>query len=119
MNGIKYRTLDENGDSTFGNEKFLTGQEAVAQAILTRLRNLYGEWWENVEDGLPLFEQILGVYGGEAAREAVDLLFSQRIQGTRHVRGLASYEGQFDPQTRRYSAQCVVDTDFGEIEVIF
>ena len=111
---MKYRKLDENGDSTFGSGVFHTGREAVAQAILTRLRLLYGEWWENTADGLPLFERILGVYGGEEARGAVDLIISERIQGTQDVTAVISYESNFDPETRHYSAYCIVDTAFGE-----
>ena len=110
---MKYRTLDENGDSTFGKQNFLTGLEAVAQAILTRLRLLYGEWWEDTADGLPLFESILGAYGGDVAREAVDLIISERIQGTQNVTALVSYESTFDPNTRDYAAHCIVDTTFG------
>ena len=112
---MKYRALGENGDSTFGGRKFLTGKEAVAQAIITRLRLLYGEWWENTADGLPLFQQILGAYGGDAVRDAVDLIISDRIQGTRHVAALVKYESNFDPNTRHYSAHCIVNTDFGEV----
>ena len=112
---MKYRKLDENGDSTFGSQTFHTGREAVAQAILTRLRLLYGEWWENNAHGLPIFERILGAYGGEESRSAVDLLISERIQGTQGVTRLVSYESAFDPKTRAYSAECIVDTEFGEL----
>lgn len=112
---MKYRKLDENGDSAFGNKKWLNGREAVAQAILTRLRLLYGEWWENIADGLPLFQEILGRYGGDEAREAVDLIISERIQGTQNVLHLTSYQSAFDISTRHYSAHCTVDTIFGEI----
>jgi len=111
---MKYRKLDENGDSTFGSQVFYTGREAVAQAILTRLRLLYGEWWENTADGLPLFESILRAYGGNDVREAVDLLISERIQGTENVTQLITYESTFDPNTRHYGAYCIVDTAFGE-----
>lgn len=114
---MKYRTLDENGDSTFGSKQFLTAREAVGQAIFTRLRLLYGEWWENTADGLPLFEGILGAYGGEEVRGAVDLIISERIQGTQNVTELVTYESSFDANTRHYSAFCIVNTAFGELEV--
>ena len=52
-----YRMLDADGDYVFGRSKhaYLEGVEAVAQAIKTRLLLLYAEWWEDREDGLPLF----------------------------------------------------------------
>ena len=112
---MKYRALDENGDSTFGSKRFLTGREAVGQAILTRLRLLYGEWWENTADGLPLFERILGAYGGEEARAAVDLIISERIQETQNVTEILTFESEFSAETRQYSAFCLVNTAFGEL----
>jgi len=114
---MKYRALDDYGDSTFGSQKFYVDTRAVAQAILTRLRLLYGEWWEKTDEGLPLFESILGVYGGDEARAAVDLLISERIQQTQGVRAIIAYESEFDPQSRGYSANCIVETIFGEFEL--
>ena len=110
---MKYRTLDEDGDYTFGRKKFLTGREAVAQAITTRLYLLYGEWWENLEDGLPLFEDILGAYGGNNARRIVDIIIGDRIRGTTDVTELLEYVSTFDTQTRVYEASCAVNTAYG------
>ena len=112
---MKYRTLDKNGDHSFGRRAFLTGREAVAQAILTRLRLLLGEWWENIEDGLPLFEKILGAYGADI--DTVDLIFAGRIRETKNVKRLISYKSEFSTQTRVYSAHAQVDTVFGEVGV--
>ena len=112
---MKYRTLDNTGDSTFGSLIFLHEKEAVAQAILTRLKLLHGEWWEETSDGLPLFESILGVYGGEEARNAIDLIISERIQGTKNVTEVVTYESSFNSKTRQYSANCTVNTTFGEL----
>ena len=57
---MKNRRLTDNWDYTFGHgiNDYLTGVEAVAQAIKSRLLLLYHEWWEDLEDGLPLFEKI-------------------------------------------------------------
>ena len=110
---MKYRALDEDGDYTLGRRWFLTGREAVAQAIITRLYLLYGEWWEDLEDGLPLFEEILGAYGGEDARQIVDIVIGERIRGTTDVTELLEYASVFDTQTRAYSATCTVNTPYG------
>jgi hypothetical protein len=114
---MKYRELDENGDYTFGRKKFLKGREAVAQAIVTRMYLLYGEWWENLEDGLPLFERILGAYGGDEIRPAIDLIISDRILGTENVTEILEYESTYDTTARSYSATCTVDTAFGEVNL--
>jgi len=112
---LKYRTLDENGDYTFGHEQFLVGREGVAQAIMTRLYLLRGEWWENIEDGLPLFEEILGAYGGNEAQRIVDIIIGDRIRGTTDVSELLEYTSTFDTKTRLYEAVCNVNTIYGSI----
>jgi hypothetical protein len=112
---MKYRTLDKNGDYTLGARQFLTGREAVAQAIRTRMYLLLAEWWENLEDGLPLFERILGTYGGDDIRAPVDLIIGERIQGTLNVTELLEYESVYDMAARNYSATCSVNTVFGEM----
>lgn len=107
--------MDENGDYTFGRrDEFLRGREAVAQAILTRLRLLLAEWWEDTEDGLPLFEKVLSTFHGENP-EDIDLIFSDRILGTPNVTNIERFDSSFDLQTRTYSASCLVDTVYGQI----
>jgi len=112
---VKYRQLDKNGDYTFGVNNFLLNKEALAQAIYTRLKLLYNEWWENTEDGLPLFESILGVYGGKDKKQAVDLIISTRILETTGVKELKSYSSIV--KDRKYNAICIIDSVFGELEL--
>jgi hypothetical protein len=111
---MKYRKLDADGDYSFGQNRFLHDTEAVGQAIVTRMKLLYGEWWECTDDGLPLFEQILGVFADEQKKNAVDLIISERISGTRGVRNITRFKSEF--HNRRYSAHCTVNTIFGDIE---
>ena len=90
---MQYRTLDEQGDYTLGQNSMKQNKEAVAQAIKTRLGLLYGQWWENTEDGLPLFEKILGAYGDN--KEMIDILISERIAQTKDVKEIKSYQSSF------------------------
>lgn len=112
---MRYRRLDDNWDYTFGNglQNFLTEREAVAQAIKSRLLLLYSEWWEDQEDGLPLFQKILANSGSPANIEAVDIIFRDRISGTKDVVSVASYESEF--RDRKYYFTAVVNTTYGEI----
>ncbi len=110
---LQYRVIDEQGDYTLGQNTMKQGKEAVAQAIRTRLHLLYGQWWENTEDGLPLFEKILGTYGEN--REMIDILISERIAETKDVKQIKSYESTF--QNRVYTAICVIETIYGDISV--
>jgi hypothetical protein len=110
-----YRKLSPEGDYTFGQNKqnYISGREAVAQAVYTRLLLLYGEWWENTEDGLPLFQQIFG----NRSKETADLLIRSRILGTTDVTGIASYASTLNVTTRKYQFNCIISTLYGEIEL--
>ena len=108
---MQYRTLDEQGDYTLGQNSMKQNKEAVAQAIKTRLGLLYGQWWENTEDGLPLFEKILGAYGDN--KEMIDILISERSAQTKDVKEIKSYQSSF--QNRVYTANCVVETVYGTV----
>ena len=58
---MKYRKLDENGDYVFGNNSYdyIEKDEAIAQAIKTKLYLFYGEWWEDISLGLQFIETAL------------------------------------------------------------
>ena len=116
---MKYRRLDENWDYVFGHGKtdYLTGREAVGQAVKSRLLLLYGEWWEDLEDGLPLFERILASSGSDANKQAVDIIFARRIGDTTGVLNVSWYDSSFDRNKRAYSFSCRVDTVYGELYV--
>ncbi len=116
---MKYRRLDENWDYVFGHGKndYLEGREAVGQAVKSRLLLLYGEWWEDLEDGLPLFERILASSGSDANKQAVDIIFARRIGDTTGVLNVSWYDSSFDRNKRAYSFSCRVDTVYGELYV--
>ena len=116
---MKNRRLDENWDYVFGHGKndYLEGREAVGQAIKSRLLLLYGEWWEDREDGLPLFERILASSGAQSNIQAVDIIFAQRIANTTGVLNVVKYESELDRNKRIYNFGCAVDTVYGRLFV--
>lgn len=115
---MKYRKLDENGDYTIGRHNELyEGTEAVAQAVKTRLLLLLGEWWENRKDGTPLFEKVLGQrLKIDEAPDEIDLIFSERINGTQGISDITKFESGIDAESRAYKAditiKTVYDTEF-------
>ena len=113
---MRYRRLDSNGDYTFGqnNQNFVVDAESVKQAIYTKLNLLYGEWWENIEDGLPFFEQIAGKFGTSENLNSADLVIRERIINTEGVSQIIEYQGTFDSQNRTYSVYTKVNTIYGE-----
>ena len=112
---MKYRKLSEDGDYTFGqgNANFLTGSDAVLQAIKTKILLLKGEFWEDLEDGTPLFDDILKKRSDDAARNAIDIVIKNRImevEGTTSVNNFVS-----EIRNRRYIATINVQTIYGEL----
>ena len=51
MVSIQYLRLDPVNDAIFAAQSSLTDLDAVAQAILTRLKLFQGEWWETFSSG--------------------------------------------------------------------
>lgn len=114
---MKYRKLDNDGDYVFGHgdNDFLFDVDAVGQLIKTRLKLLLGEWWEDLEDGLPLFESILGLSGTDENTKAVDMLIQNRIMNTDGVTNIKKFSSGINK--RVYDMQAVANTIYGVVEV--
>ena len=112
---MRYRRLDNDGDYTFGagGADMLIDIEACAQSIRTRLWLLFGEWWEDLTDGLPLFQKILAQRDINIASEAI----RNRILSTPHVRDIIYFSADWDNEQRYLLISCVVDTDYGQVNV--
>jgi hypothetical protein len=110
-----------NGDYSFGNNAndFQSGTLAVSQAIKTNLLLLYGEWWEAIDKGLPLFQNILGQPGTPENQQAIDLLVQGNISSTPGVLNIKNFKSTYENRT--YSLICTVETQYGDatVEVTF
>ena len=113
---MRYRRLSPEGDMVagHGNMDFLRDTDAVAQAVKTRLLLLWAEWWENENDGLPLFEKILGQFGARNIRNA-ELIIKERIRTTRNVISVNNLRSTLNE--RVFHVWCDVDTAFGTTHV--
>lgn len=107
------RRLDENWDYCFGRgrQNYISGLDAVVQAIKTRLQLLKEEWWEDQNDGLPLWQEILASSGSEDHRAAVDIIIRDRISGTTGVLAVTEFESQY--QNRQYIFEATVESIYG------
>ena len=85
---MKYRKLTESGDYSFGNNKqdYITDKYAVAQAIKTKILLFYGEWWEDLGLGIPMFQSILGQTKPSLISNSLQLLVSERIKDVPFIR---------------------------------
>lgn len=86
--------------------------QAVAQRLNIKLRTFKGEWFSDLEYGIPYFQSILGT---KNSKEAVDLIYKQAILEDKDVVQLVSFESQFDNVQRIYSVVFQVKTTGGVI----
>ena len=120
MATVTYEKNDENGDIIFtdGDPIQLTDNDAVAQMVLTRLRLFKGEWWENLKDGTPMFnDEVVGGAGGVNGVAAKAALIRARIAGTPYVTGLLNENFSYDSVSRKMNYSCTVITQFGSVTV--
>lgn len=113
---MRYRTLDANGDYTFGQNgaNFLVNSpEAVAQAVLTRLKLIQGEWFLDNTAGVPYNTEILGAH----TQSTRDLALQTVIPGTEGVNEILEYASYLNPTTRAFTWAATIDTDYGTTTV--
>ena len=116
---MRYRRIDENGDYTFGNGQydFLVDIEAVPQAIKTKIRLLRGEWWEDLSEGLPFYQEIAGQFiKSEEEKDIVTRLYCNRITDVIQVNSFLSVNSEFDNENRKYSLTADIDTIYGVVD---
>jgi len=98
-----------------GLQNFLSDIDAVTQIIATRLRMFQGEWFLNLLDGLPMFQNILGSSGSARNLQVITNLISARITGTPFVTGISSVDVSYT--NRQFTFIAVVNTAFGTVTV--
>lgn len=108
------RRLDDNGDIVTQGQQFISGKKEVAQTVLTRLRLFLGEYFRDITDGTPWYEQILGKFTSLSAAEAA---LRARIANTPGVVRLTSFSADFDINNRTYSVTAGILTEDGLEEV--
>lgn len=112
---LTYLPLDSNGDIIISNGNMLTGVYAVAQAVLTRLRLWYGEWWEDLSLGLPVFQQILGQPATRQGLAAMQQAVQSVIEGTPYVTSCTVASATF--QDGALNFQATIQTAFGPVTI--
>ncbi len=109
------RQLDPvTGDIVTSGVQFISGAEEVAQTVRTRLNLFLGEYFRDITDGTPWFEQVLGKGSSLATKEAV---IKNRIVRTENVTRLTSFDTDFDIATRVYIVTTGILTPFGETQI--
>ena len=109
-----YRKLDDDGSTVFGHnaQDFLTGLEAMTQVIKTRLRTVWGEWWEGDETAVPYYTEVMGAYATESNRATIDMMITRRILDTVGVLSVQDVKSYISGRDYHYS--CAVNTIYGK-----
>lgn len=110
MATFAYLLLDADNDPVFDPGAQLTNSAAVAQAILTNLRLWQGQWWEDLNLGLPVFQSMLGQLGSQRTQAAAALAVRQQIEATPYVTQVQNVVVGF--QDGRLSFTATVTTAF-------
>src|SRR5699024_1493668 len=113
---MRVRRLDKSGDLVTRGRMFETEREAIAQTIVTRLRLFLGEYFRDVTDGTPWFQQILGKFEN---LNAVEAILRNRIARTQGVVRLLAFDVQYDLDRRTLAVQATVLTVYGEQDIQF
>ena len=112
---ISYLMLDAGYDPIFADGTSLIGVTAVAQAILTRLKLLLGEWWADLSIGLPVFQIMLGQLASAKGLAAMSAAIQQNIEGAPYVTGVTDVSVTFTNGQLQYSATAT--TVFGPVTI--
>lgn len=110
---MRYRKLSSDGDYVFGsgkNDFLVNTPEAVAQAILTRLKLWLGEWFADTSDGTGWNQSIVGKH----SKNLYELTLRQRVLETQGVVNIIDFQSTLDPDTRRLTVSMTVNTVYGE-----
>lgn len=114
---IQYLALDNLYDPSFDPGASLSNAYAVEQALRTRLNLFQGEWWANLNIGLPMLQVMLGKSTSAKGLAAMQLAVQQVILGTPYVTAITSLDVKFSDITLQLSISAVVTTAFGQATV--
>jgi hypothetical protein len=112
---FRYLALDGNYDTIWDGSQSLSGAEAVAQAVKTRLNLFMGQWWEDYTIGLPVTQSILGQLASQSGIKNIENIIGAYILNTPYVTALNNISVSFSNGQLSYSAGFL--TSFGPASV--
>jgi hypothetical protein len=119
MNTITYLQLDADYDPILDPAASLQDAAAVRQAIQTRILLFLGEWWEDLNEGTPMFQKILGTRVTPNNQQIMAQSLATRITGAPYVSAVQNVNVSFNPKTRGFSFSATAQTAFGVVTILF
>lgn len=117
MATITVRALDANWDPIQGNGQacFLADLDAMVQIVRSRLLLFKGEWFLNLNDGLPMFNGMLGSSGSVRNIQIITNMVVVRIKSTPYVIDVDNVAAAFQARSYYFSARVI--TQFGSVYI--
>lgn len=84
--------------------------DTVKQRLFIMLRTFQGEWFMDLNHGIPYWQSILGK---KTTKSAVDLIFQQKILAENGVKEITEFKSTF--VNRQYSLDFKVRVSTGEV----
>ncbi|MGS1033105.1 hypothetical protein [Burkholderia glumae] len=91
----------------------MNSPDAVAQAVLTRLRLLQGEWFLDTTVGMPWATQVLS----KNTQGTADATIRSCILGTTGVTEITDYASSFDSIKRKLTVTATINTLYGSTTI--
>jgi hypothetical protein len=118
---VKYRRLID-GEPQFGQgqQNFLQGIDAVAQAIQTSLSLFTGEWWEDLNDGLPLWIGLLGYEGSNKEKSnaiIVKRILEINLDNKKLVSSVNNVINTYNSTLRKYTFEGTAISIYGAVTI--
>lgn len=102
-----------------GQGNFIADLDAVAQILACNLKLFQGEWFLNLNSGVPMFKNqgvttsILGSSGSAQSIQAITNILTRQILASAFVTSIVSLLVTFE--SRRYTFNAAVATAFGTV----
>lgn len=104
---MRVRRIDSAGDWTFGQSRinYATESEAISQNVVTRLRSFQGDWFLDLDHGLPWFQNL----DKPASQERLKQSIKKVVIETTGVIELTSINLTVDAETRKATVYLTYD----------
>lgn len=112
MSDLKINELTGDLELTSGDVSLTTGSDSIDQHIRSNIRAFRGEWFLNLDDGVPYFQE---VFKKNQSPAVVDAIFKEAILKTTGVIELTEFEINYDTDKRKLILDFSVNTVEGEI----
>lgn len=96
---------------------FVTGIAEIMQRLTTRLQRELGEWFLDVEAGLPWYQKGQGLLGSKK-KKLLDLLLRKEILGTEGILRIVDYSSLYASENRQFSISVILVTSVGLVKLL-